>query len=73
MISIIERLSELGSVAAWFYRGFGLLISSDYRQEVRFEYSKMSGFSKTMDIILSISFFIAELFLIGYLIIRWVT
>jgi len=61
---MFDFLGEMGSSFPWFYRGLIYLISESYREDRRREWQRKGPFYKTMDIILTVVFFGAEVFLV---------
>lgn len=65
---IFDFIGDLGSAPHWMYRCWGYLLSKPYRQTARLEYQKMSSLSVSIDILLCILFWIAEVLTLAFLI-----
>jgi len=68
-MSLIEILTEIGSVHKWFVRVWGYALFAEYREELAFEYSRKSMASVVLDVIMSILCFSLEIFVVWY----WLT
>lgn len=61
---MLDFLSEIGSSVPWIYRGWLLLLSSEYRKVLQQRWKSKSKIYKYFDIFLSCLFVILEIVLI---------
>ena len=65
---MFDLLGEISSGLPWFYRVWACIFFKTYRKKLKAEYLKMSVLIMGVDILLSLSFFILEIWGILYLI-----
>lgn len=61
---MLDFLGELGTLPAWFYRGWAFLLFKDYRDERKYNWKKRGLIYKIFDIGISLIFMIIELLLL---------